>query len=567
MSIRQQLSEERKRLQKEGCLPEWFTTQGWIMFKGKYLNKGEEAFRGRAKTIAKTAASYLPDQFDNRSRKQWENLFYRNIWNGWTSCSTPVLSNTGTDKGMSVSCSGVYIGDSVDSFYKKLHENAILSKHGFGTSAFLGDIRGRGEIISRGGKASGTFPVFQDQNIMASKISQGGTRRGSVATYIPVMHPDFYEIYNEVYNSPDEVNVGFCWYDKDTENMDNGDEETIARFKKLMKLCCVQGKGYLVFPDKVNRNRPQMYKDHRLDVKMSNLCSEIFLYCDEDHTFTCVLAAMNLAKYDEWKDTDAIYVTTVFLDCIAEDFIQRGKGISGLECAVRFTEKGRALGLGVCGFHTYLQEKMIPFESFEAHKFNGKFFKELHDKSLEASKTMAKELGEPEWCKGYGVRNTHRTAMMPTMSTAAIMGGVSQGIEPMYGNCFIAELASGDELRINPVFLELMKERGKYDKKTIDSIVYDKGSVRNQNWLSDHEKLVFRTFFEINQENIINQAAARQRWICQGQSLNLGFSSDEDGKYIAYIHKLLIKNPWVFGRYYVRSQTGIEASKGCISCQ
>lgn len=561
MSLREQLSDERKQLQKDGLVPEWFNTAGWSLFKQKYAVEGEQAFKGRAETIAKTAASYMPVD-----KEIWEQKFFELIWNGWMSCSTPVLSNMGTNRGMPVSCSGIYVGDSVDQFYKGLHENAMLSKNGFGTSAYLGDIRPRGAKISTGGKSQGVLPVFEDQVTMASKISQGGTRRGSVASYLPISHPDFQEIYDFVYDKPDEVNVGFNWYDKDTEEMDTGNRETRRRFKKLMKLRMVQGKGYMFFPDKVNRLSPQMYKDLGLEVKASNLCAEIALFSDENHSFTCVLAAMNAAKYHEWKDTDAIFVATVFLDCVASDFIAKGKNIPGLEKAIRFTEKSRALGLGVCGYHTYLQQESIPFESFEAHMFNNNFFKELHDKTLEASKYLAQLLGEPEWCKGYGVRNTHRTAMMPTMSTAAIMGGVSQGIEPMIGNCFVAQLAGGDEIRVNPAFLTIMKARGKYSKKLVKEIADNHGSVQNLDWLTDHEKLVFRTAYEINQETIIHQASARQKWICQGQSLNLFFSADEDERYIAYVHKLAIRDPYIKGLYYVRSEAGVEASKGCVSC-
>lgn len=561
MSIREQLSDERKQLQKDGLLPEWFNTAGWSLFKQKYAVEGEQAFKGRAETIAKTASSYMPNP------EEWESRFYELIWKGWMSCSTPVLSNMGTSRGMPVSCSGIYVEDSIDGFYKGLHENAMLSKNGFGTSAYLGDIRPRGSKISNGGKSQGLLPVFEDQVTMASKVSQGGTRRGSVASYLPISHPDFQEIYDYIYDKPDEVNVGFNWYDKDTENMVNGDAETTRRFKKLMKLRMVQGKGYMFFPDKVNRMSPQMYKNLGLDVKASNLCAEITLFSDVNHSFTCVLASMNLAKYNEWKDTDAIYVATVFLDCVASDFIAKGKSISGLEKAIRFTEKGRALGLGVCGYHTYLQQESLPFESFEAHMFNNRFFKELHDESLRASKMLAELLGEPEWCKGYGLRNTHRTAMMPTMSTAAIMGGVSQGIEPMIGNCFVAQLAGGDEIRVNPAFLEIMKARGKYSKKMVKEIADNHGSVQNLDWLSDHEKLVFRTAYEINQETIIHQASARQLWICQGQSLNLFFSADEDERYIAYVHKLAIMDERIKGLYYVRSEAGVEASKGCLVCQ
>jgi ribonucleoside-diphosphate reductase alpha chain len=563
MSLRDQLSEERKRLQEEGLLPEWFNTAGWSLFKQKYYNEGEESFRGRAEAISRCAAKHM------KNPEHWEPKFFELIWNGWLSCSTPVLSNMGTDKGMPVSCSGVYIEDSIDGFYHSLHENAVLSKYGFGTSAYLGDIRPRGSKIRTGGTSQGVLPVLEDQVMMAGKVSQGGTRRGSVASYIPISHQDFQEVYDYIYELPDEVNIGFNWYDSDTENMNNNNREIRRRFKKLMKLRMVQGKGYIYFPEKVNRISPKMYKDLGLIVKASNLCTEINLFSDKDHSFTCVLASMVVSKYNEWKHTDAIQTATIFLDCVASEFIEKAKGIRGLENAVRFTEKGRALGLGVCGFHTYLQQEMIPFESLDAYLFNNKLFKELGEESLKASQWMAKEYGEPEWCKGYGVRNTHRMAIAPTMSTAAIQGGISQGIEPMIGNCFVAQLAGGDEIRVNPVFLSLMKRKGKYSKKLVKEIADNNGSVQNLDWLSDIEKLVFKTPFEMNQESILNMAAGRQKAMgegAQGQSLNLFFSADEDERYVAYIHRLAITNPWILALYYVRSKAGVDASKGCVAC-
>lgn len=562
MSIREQLSNERKHLQEIGHLPKWFTTQGWSLFKQKYAVEGEAAFLGRAQKIAQTASQHAP-----KDGRDWEGEFFKLIWNGWLSCSTPVLSNMGTNRGMPVSCSGQVIPDSIHGFYSVLHDAAILSKNGFGTSGYLGKIRPRGSKISKGGTAQGVLPVLQDFVTMSSKVSQGGTRRGSWAGYLPIAHDDFQEAYDFIKDQPDEVNIGWNWYDKDIKAMNDREAEIDRRFKAMMKLRAIQGKGYMFKPDTANRHRPQMYIDHNLFVEASNLCCEITLFSDEEHDFTCVLAAMNLAKRNEWKLTDAIFVATVFLDCVASEFIRLARGIVGLEKAVRFTEKGRALGLGVCGFHTYLQQEMIPFESLDAQFFNHSYFKEHKAEALRASKYMAITLGEPEWCKGYGVRNTHLTAFMPTMSTAAIMGGVSQGIEPMLGNCFVQSTAGGEEERINPVFLELMKKRGKYSRKLVKEISDNNASVQNQDWLTDHEKLVFKTAFEINQEVIIRYASQRQRHNCQGQSLNLFVSADESEGYIAHLHRLILEDEYLNGAYYLRSQSGVAASSGCVACQ
>ncbi len=700
-NARDLLSEERKKLQEQGKLPEWFTTDGWALFKGKYAYKGEEAFLGRAKTIAKTAAKHLPEELQNA----YELKFFNLLWNGWLSCSTPVLSNMGTDRGLSVSCSGQYVGDSVDEFYSNYRETALLSKYGFGTSAYLGDIRPRGAKMSIGGKASGVQPVYEDFVNVAKKISQGSNRRGAWAGYLPLMHPDFDELADYVKKNPDDCNIGWCITAQDIEDFKDVNSEASRRRAKVMKLKMLTGKGYFVFPDKINAVRPQMYKDLGLEVKSSNLCvvpetniltdkgyveiqsvvgqevqvwngeewstvtprktgtnqaivkvefsdgntvecteyhkfyvkdvfgeplmkrafelsssdvlidyvipeygivsgvevsavkyegrisdtycftepkrnmgvfngvlagncTEITLFQDEEHTYTCVLASMNLYKYPEWKDTTAIFDATVFLDCVASDFIYKGRNIPGLEKAVRFTEKGRALGLGVMGFHSYLQSQGVPFESLEAQFINQELFQELHDKTLEASQWMANKLGEPEWCKGYGVRNTHRTAIAPTMSTAAIMGGVSQGIEPMIGNVFVADLAGGEIIRVNPVFLDVIKVKGLYDDVFLKDIVDHDGSIQHRSEFTPEEKLLWRTPFEMNQKTIIDLAVQRQPYICQAQSINTFFGADDPEKLINSVHRYAFEHPMCLSLYYIRTKAGVSASNGeCAVCQ
>jgi ribonucleotide reductase alpha subunit len=296
-------------------------------------------------------------------------------------------------------------------------------------------------------------------------------------------------------------------------------------------------------------------------------CSEIALHQSDDLTFTCVLSSMNVAKYDEWKDTDAVFVATVFLDCVAEDFIQKGASISGLENAVAFTKKGRALGLGVCGFHTYLQEHMMPFGSYESFEFNDSLFEYINSESKNASKYLAELLGEPEWCEGFGVRNTHTMAIAPTKSTALIMGGVSEGINPDPAMSFTQMTAAGEVDRVNQTLLKLMKERGIYNTRHMNEIIESHGSVQGVKWLSDHEKEVFKTAFEINQKTIIDLAAARQIYIDQSQSLNLFFSSEEEEEWISEVHEYAFNNPMIMSLYYCYSKAGIVASKDeCESC-
>ena len=569
MSIRDQLSIERRQLKNEGLIPEWMTTDGWGFFKQKYMYEAT-SYREQIKRIARTAAKYTNDP------KEWEAKFFNLFWKGWLSPSTPILSNMGTERALSVSCSGGYIADSINGFYSHQKEIALLTQEGFGTSGYMGDIRARGSKISRGGEASGVLPVFKMLVQTMRDVAQN-TRRGSWAGYLEIDHGDFDEIADFVKDNPDDANIGWNVSDAFIARLDAQDPDAIRRYQKMLKLKMLTGKGYIFKPDSVNRANPAMYKDLGLSVKASNLCSEIALHSglaydlatgkNEHFTYTCVLSSMNILHFDAWKDTDAVFEATVFLDCVAQDFIEKGRKIKGLAAAVRFTEKSRALGLGAMGFHSYLQKNSIPFESLDANFKNQEIFKHIHDESLRASQWMAKEWGEPEWCVGYGVRNTHRTAIAPTMSTATIMGGASQGIEPFYGNAFVKDSNAGAIDIINPQFYTIMKARGKYTRKLVKDIADHHGSVQHLDWLTDHEKLVFKTAFEINQEVIIRLAAIRQRYICQSQSLNLFFSANESEEYISRMHKLALKDDRIKSLYYVRSSSGVAASTGeCISC-
>jgi ribonucleoside-diphosphate reductase alpha chain len=563
VSIYKELSEERKELQEQGLVPEWYTTAAWQMFKSKYAVPSEGiGVKPRFRTIADTLAQELPSD-----QEQWADKFFDLMWKGWFSPSSPMLANTGTTRGCPVSCSGSYVADSIDGFYGGLHEAALLSKHGFGTSAYLGDIRARGTNISVGGKASGVVPVLKDFVSMTRNVSQGGIRRGSFAGYIEIEGDDFWEVVELIHKEPDDLNIGWCVRDSYIERLNANDEDALARFKRVLKVKAETGKGYFFFVDKVNRANPAMYAEHGLSVKASNLCTEITLHSSPTETFTCVLGSMNAVFYDDWKGSPATYVATVMLDCLASSFITIGKSVRGLEKAVRFTENHRALGLGLLGFHSYLQSKMIPFESLEAHLINGAMFKELDQESLRASKDLAILLGEPFYCKGFGVRNTHRLAVAPNMSTAVLMGGVSQGIEPMIANVFNQGSAVGELERINPEFLKLLKAKGKYTSEIVEDVAKNLGSCQHLDFLSDEEKLVFKTAFEIDQEIILRLASNRQQYIDQAQSINLFFNANESEEYIAKIHKIAFLDPRIKSLYYMRTQAGVKTSKDeCISC-
>lgn len=555
------LSAERKRLQQQGLLPNWYQTGGWGLFKSKYM-EGSTSFKNRVEQIAATAAKHAP-----KDGVDWYAKFFEVIWNGWLSPSTPTLANLGTNKGMPVACSGQYIGDSVADFYGELLDTAVLTKNGFGTSGYLGDIRPRGSQIATGGTASGVLPVFQTYVDAMKRVTQGVARRGAWAGYLPIDHPDFNELADWVKNNPDDANVGWTISKDFMESLDSGHPEAIERYQKALKLKMLTGKGYFLFTDKVADARPETYKAHNLDVKASNLCTEIMLHSGEEETFTCILASMNLEKYDEWKDTDAVFTATVFLDCVVSEFLSMASGKRGFEKAVESTEKSRALGLGVLGWHSLLHKRMIPFESFQARKLNVEIFDGINKKSTEASRYLAGQLGEPAYCQGFGVRNTHRLAVAPTMSTSQLMGGVSQGIEPFIGNVFVQQGAGGETIRVVPELLEIMKREGVYSRETLLEIASHDGSIQHVSWMTDAEKEVFKTAFEIDPYVILNQASERQEYICQGQSINLFFGADDPEEHISAVHKAAFKDKNILSLYYIRTKAGVSASSGeCVAC-
>ena len=562
-TIYEELGKERKKLQAEGKLPMWVTTPSWQILSDKYTMEEYPDLHSIYTRISKCAARHM-----GKDREHFEHKFFNVLWNGWLACSTPVLANLGTRRGCPVSCSGNFVGDSIYEFYEAQKEVAVLSKNGFGTSSFLGNIRERGSSISSGGYASGILPVLRDYVQLSRHVSQGNTRRGAWAGYVPITHGDFWEIADHLVNHPDDCNVGWLISEQFIKDLDSGCSDALSRYQRALKVKMLTGKGYFVFVDKMNAQNPPMYAEHGLKVKASNLCTEITLHSDEFHTFTCVLSSMNLAKYDEWKDTDAVETAIIFLDCVAQEFIEQGSGIKGLENSVRFTEAGRALGLGTLGFHTYLQQNMIDIESFEAHNLNQLIFKGIKQQAVKASQWLAKTKGEPKWCKGHGVRNTHLLAVAPNSSSALICGSVSQGIEPVYKNVFVQGSPSGEINRINPVLVDLMKSKGVYSDDTINAIIKDNGSVQLVDWLTEEEKAVFKTSFEINQEVLVRLASARQKYICQAQSLNLFFPSETPEQEISRIHQLAFKDKYIKSLYYLRSEAGVRGSSGeCVACE
>lgn len=557
------LSQERKSLQQQGLVPDWYSTPSWQMFKSRYMVNGEKGVKERFENLSKRLARHLPKKY----REEYDNHFRRVLWKGILSPSSPVLANTATDRGCSVSCGGQYIGDSVDSFYGNLHETAMLSKNSFGTSGYFGDIRPRGSNITGGGKATGLKPVVDDFFTCASKISHGGMRRGSFAAYVPVDHPDFDECISELSIDHKDKNYGWVITDEFTSKLKTGEPEATRKWKEILKIKLLTGKGYLFFPDKANRHRPESYVSRGLNITASNLCTEIMLHSSDEYSFSCILSSINLLHWDEIKDSNAVFIATVFLDCLCSEFIEQAKNEKGLEKVVKFTEKGRAIGLGTMGFSTYLQSKMIPYESLEAQFLNVEIWKHIHDESLRASKWLATILGEPEWCEGLGVRNTHRTTSAPTKSTAGLMGGMSESTFPDPAMVFTAGSAAGELDRIPPQFLKLLKEKGKYTKEVIENIVANNGSVQQLDFLSDHEKLVFKNAFEIDQWVIFRMAKARQKYICQGQSLNFFIAENENTEtLLSDLMSACVLDEDILSQYYIYTRSGVVISGECVAC-
>lgn len=573
-------SKERKQLQKEGLCPSWMTTQGYQLLATKYLNGESKSPKDQYERIAKTLAKHAPKEFpdfwneiDYWKDKSWEQAFFSILWDGLLSPSTPVLTNTGTDFGLTVSCSGAYVGDSVYDFYESRMTNALLSKEGFGTSAYLGDIRPRGSKM-KGGEASGAQPVAEMFVDDSKKISQGSSRRGATAWYYPIEGDDFNELVHYLETDTDGNNAGWCLTDSFFEKLKSGDKEAIKRWGKMLSCKGNVGSGYQFFVDKVNRQRPEAYVKNNLFVKASQLCSEITLFSDEDHVYTCILSSENLRMWYN-RPKMLAFVATVFLDCVTEEFIQKGKNIAGIEKAIRYTEKARSLGLGAMAFHTLLLDNNIVYGSLESQILNHEIFSTIQGEAKQASQWLATIFGEPEWCVGTGMRNTHLTAIAPTKSTALILGGVSEGINPQVGFVFTQSTPAGEVFRIDPSFLNLLKTKGLYvsedDRDTLKllgDINNHKGSIQHRPEFSQEEKAVFRTAFEINPYDHIDLVDYRQQFVCQSQSCNL-FVTNMSGKEVSKLYFYAYAKPNIASLYYHTGMrdSNIKTNFECSSCE
>ena len=550
--------------------PEFFDDVALSTISKGYLMPGEtprKAYRRVANAVA-----------DRLNRPDLANKFFKYIWNGWIGLASPVLSNAGTNRGLPISCFGVDTPDSVRGIGLTNAELMRLTSYGGGVGISLSRIRGRGESITGNGKSEGIVPwaKIYDSTIIAT--NQGSVRRGAASVNLDINHIDIKEFLQIRRPKGDpnrqclNLHQAVVVDDAFMKRLQDRDSEAMALWLEILKSRVETGEPYIMFKDNVNKDNPLAYRMNNLDVSMTNICTEITLHTDEEHSFICCLSSLNLAKYDEWKNTDVVEIATYFLDGVMEEFIQKTNGKDSMVRTHRSAKKGRALGLGVMGWHTFLQQKNLPFNSIAATAWTHTIFSDIKIKAEAASRQMAIEYGEPIWCKGTGMRNTHLLAIAPTVSNSRI-NNCSAGIEPQPANIYVFNGAKGTFIVKNPELEKLLIKKGHNTTRVWDQIMGDNGSVMglSHDILSEGEKEVFMTFPEVNQLALVQQAATRQKYIDQTQSLNLAFDPTDSPKWINQVHM----EAWKLGiktLYYLRTDSVIKGDLGsrttedCLAC-
>ena len=542
----------------------WLNKESRDFLKKGYLLEGVSP-EERIRQISDKAESIL-------GIAGFSDKFYNYMSKGYFSLATPVWMNFGLDRGLPISCYGIDIQDDTADILRAVGEIGMLTKYGGGTAGYFGKIRHRGAKIKNNGVSNGSVAMMYPFQAVTDTITQGQARRGFFAAYQDVEHKDieeFLECRSEG-NLIQDLALAVCISDNFMEKAQNGDKESRKILAKVHKKRAETGFPYIFFSDNVERGKPQVYKDNNLKINHSQLCTEILEYTDEFKTFVCCLSSINVLHWEELKDTDAIETLTYFLDAVYTEFIEKAKDLSYMEKAVKFAVEHRSIGVGVLGYHSYLQSKMIPFESLEAVFENEDIFKTIDERTLKASKELASLFGEPFMLQGYGERFTTRIAPAPTTSSSFILGQVSPSIEPILDNYFMKDLAKGKYVWRNPFLVKLLEEKGKDTTDVWNSILKHGGSVQHLNFLNEIEKGVFKTFGEISQLDIIKQAAQRQKYIDQSQSLNLMIHPDTTLKEV----NALFYEAWKLGiktLYYQRSvnmaQKVSRDLMNCSSCE
>lgn len=546
----------------------WLNEESEQVLNRGYLLKGETV-EGAIDRIIEAACKRL---FKPELKEDFKELIER----GWMSLSSPIWANMGTKRGLPISCFNVHVPDSVEQITHKVGEVIMQTKIGGGTSGYFGELRGRGAAITDNGKSSGAVSFMKLFDTTMDVVSQGGVRRGAFAAYLDIDHPDIGEFLQikDIGSPIQNLFTGVCIPDYWMQEMIDGDDDKREIWAKVLESRQQKGLPYLFFTDNVNRNKPQIYKDLNLQINASNLCSEIALPSTEKESFVCCLASMNLELYDEWKDTNAVKLAIYFLDAVMSEFIAKTEDNHFLQAAHNFAKRHRALGLGVMGWHSYLQSKGIPFEGIMSRSLTSIIFKQLQEQSKEASKELAMIYGPApiytEIKEEEIYRNTTTMAIAPTTSSSAILGQVSAGIEPYSSNYYKAGLAKGNFIRKNKYLQELLKSKEEDTEEVWREIMLKSGSVQSLSCLTQEEKEVFKTFKEISQYEIISQAALRQKYIDQAQSLNLNIPSEVP---IKDVNKLFIE-AWKQGiktLYYQRSSSVAKEQLtnivSCTSCE
>lgn len=541
----------------------WLNEESQTMLNRGYLLQGETV-EGAIKRITESAAKQL-----NRPDLALE--FEKLIEKGWISLSSPIWANMGTERGLPISCNGVFIEDNINSIVDKYGEVIIQTKLGAGTSGYFGELRPRGASITDNGVSSGAVSFMQLFDTAMNVVSQGH-RRGAFAAYLDIDHPDILEFLHikDIGNSIQNLFTGVCVPDYWLNEMIAGDEDKRVIWAKTLQSRKEKGLPYILFSDNANRNKPKVYKDKNMRISASNLCSEIMLPSSKDESFVCCLASLNLEYFLDWKDTNTVQLLTYFLDAVMSEYIDKVKDIPYMQASYNFAVRQRAIGIGVLGMFSYFQKHMIAPESLEAKQHTTQIFKHIQEESIKASKQLALEYGEPELLKGYGLRNTTLTAIAPTTSSSAILGGVSAGIEPFSSNYYKVELAKGNFIRKNKFLKQLLIDKGQDNEDVWRSIMINGGSVQHLDVFTQHEKDVFKTFKELSQLSLIQLASIRQRYIDQSQSLNINIPHDASPKDV----NTLILEAWKLGvktLYYQRSESVskefLNNIVNCNSCE
>ena len=554
---------------------EWLNENSRKFLAAGYLGEGLSA-EERIADIAKRAEEIL-------EMPGYADKFYHYMSEGFYSLASPVWSNFGKERGLPISCFGSHIDDDIGNILYSQSEVGMMSKLGGGTSGYFGKIRHRGAAIKNNGEASGAVHIMRLFESMVDVVSQGSVRRGRFSPYLPIDHPDimeFLEIGTEG-NPIQELTHGVTVTNDWMQEMIDGDVEKRTVWAKVLQSRGEMGYPYIFFTDNANNGAADVYKDKKLPIYASNLCTEIMLPSDHKWSFVCVLSSINLLHYDKWKNTDAVETMVYFLDAVITEFLEKLESYKDsenrddrqtflfMERAYNFAKENRALGMGTLGWHSLLQSKMLPFDSQKAYDLNSEVFKTLKEHSYKASELLADKFGEPEMLKGYGRRNATLNAIAPTTSSAFILGQVSQGIEPIWSNIYVKDIAKIKTTIKNPFLVKLLKEKGMDNPEVWRQIRDKDGSVQDLDFLSENEKEVFKTYSEIDQLVIIYQAANRQNHIDQGQSLNIIVHPDTSTKEINKIHvtawKLGLKS--LYYQHSMNAAQKFKQKKECESCE